>query len=86
MVASGFDDGWEELDALAGDAEAPWGALGSGTPDWGVDFSTPTRGIPVWAVLKEIGAEGMRERIRRHNDFARLVAFEPLVSGTVPAA
>ncbi len=57
-----------------GDAEAPWGALGSGTPDWGVDFSTPTRGIAVWAVLKEIGAEGMRERVRRHNDFARMVA------------
>jgi aromatic-L-amino-acid decarboxylase len=57
-----------------GDAESPWGALGGGTPDWGVDFSTPTRGIPVWAVLKEIGAEGMRERVRRHNDFARMVA------------
>jgi aromatic-L-amino-acid decarboxylase len=63
----------QEADPV-GDAEAPWGALGSGTPDWGVDFSTPTRGIPVWAVLKEIGAEGVRERIRRHNDFARLVA------------
>ena len=57
-----------------GDAVAPWGALGGGTPDWGVDFSTPSRGIPVWAVLKEIGAEGMRERVRRHNDFARIVA------------
>lgn len=57
-----------------GDAESPWGALGAGTPDWGVDFSTPNRGIPVWAVLKEIGAEGVRERIRRHNDFARIVA------------
>jgi aromatic-L-amino-acid decarboxylase len=57
-----------------GDAESPWGALGGGTPNWGVDFSTPTRGMPVWAVLKEIGAEGMRERVRRHNDFARVVA------------
>ncbi len=28
----------------------------------------------MWAVLKEIGAEGMRERVRRHNDFARIVA------------
>jgi glutamate/tyrosine decarboxylase-like PLP-dependent enzyme len=25
-------------------------------------------------VLKEIGAAGMRQRVRRHNDFARLVA------------
>ncbi|MEX1343763.1 MAG: pyridoxal-dependent decarboxylase [Candidatus Limnocylindrales bacterium] len=63
----------QEADPV-GDAESPWGALGGGTPDWGVDFSTPSRGLPVWAVLKEIGAEGMRERIRRHNDFARIVA------------
>jgi aromatic-L-amino-acid decarboxylase len=57
-----------------GDADSPWQGLGGGTADWGVDFSTPARGVAVWAVLKEIGAEGMRERIRRHNDFARLVA------------
>ncbi len=30
--------------------------------------------MAVWAVLKEIGADGMRERVRRHNDFARHVA------------
>jgi aromatic-L-amino-acid decarboxylase len=58
------------------DAESPWSALGGGTPNWGVDFSTPTRGISVWAVMKEIGAEGMRERVRRHNDFARRVASQ----------
>jgi aromatic-L-amino-acid decarboxylase len=57
-----------------GDGYSPWSSLGGGTPDWGVDFSTPTRGMAVWAVLKEIGAEGMRERVRRHNDFARMVA------------
>jgi aromatic-L-amino-acid decarboxylase len=56
------------------DAPSPWVSTGDGTPDWGVDFSTPARGIAVWAVLKEIGAEGMRERVRRHNDFARMVA------------
>jgi aromatic-L-amino-acid decarboxylase len=56
------------------DALSPWVSTGTGTPDWGVDFSTPARGIAVWAVLKEIGAEGMRERVRRHNDFARLLA------------
>jgi aromatic-L-amino-acid decarboxylase len=56
------------------DAPSPWQSTGSGTPDWGVDFSTPARGIAVWAVLKEMGAQGMRERVRRHNDFARLVA------------
>lgn len=57
-----------------GDVDTPWASIGLGTPDWGVDFSTPARGMAVWAVLKEIGAEGMRERVRRHNDFAREVA------------
>ena len=56
------------------DVDSPWSSTGSGTPDWGVDFSAPARGVAVWAVLKEIGASGMRERVRRHNDFARVVA------------
>jgi aromatic-L-amino-acid decarboxylase len=38
------------------------------------EHSAPSRGVRVWAVLKEIGAEGMRERVVRHNDFARHVA------------
>jgi aromatic-L-amino-acid decarboxylase len=57
-----------------GDPDSPWESTGRGTPDWGVDFSTPARGIPVWAILKEIGAAGMRERVTRHLDCARLVA------------
>lgn len=56
------------------DPASPWASIGRGTPDWGLDFSTPARGIAVWAVLKEIGAAGMRERVVRHNDCARLVA------------
>jgi aromatic-L-amino-acid decarboxylase len=28
----------------------------------------------VWAILREIGADGMRERVVRHDDCARLVA------------
>ncbi|CAN5839338.1 aspartate aminotransferase family protein [soil metagenome] len=56
------------------DPDSPWESTGRGTPDWGVDFSTPARGIPVWAILKEIGAAGMRERVTRHLDCARLVA------------
>ena len=58
------------------DVPSPWESTGSGTADWGVDFSTPARGMAVWAVLKEMGAEGMRERVRRHNDFARVVAAQ----------
>lgn len=52
----------------------PWEELGRGTPDWGVDFSTPARGLAVWALLKEVGAAGMRERIVRHDDAARALA------------
>ncbi len=32
------------------------------------------RGLAVWAILKEIGADGMRDRVRRHLDSARRVA------------
>jgi aromatic-L-amino-acid decarboxylase len=39
-----------------------------------VEHSAPSRGVRVWAILKEIGAEGMRERVIRHNDFARHLA------------
>jgi aromatic-L-amino-acid decarboxylase len=39
-----------------------------------VELSAPCRGIVVWAMLREIGAEGMRARITRHNDMALHVA------------
>jgi aromatic-L-amino-acid decarboxylase len=38
--------------------------------DFGVELSAPCRGIVVWAMLKEVGVEGMRERVIRHNDMA----------------
>jgi aromatic-L-amino-acid decarboxylase len=56
------------------DPATPWESTGRGTPDWGVDFSTPARGIAVWAILKEIGADGMRERVSRHIECARRIA------------
>lgn len=42
--------------------------------DYGVELSSPPRGVVVWALLREIGVEGMRERIIRHNDMALKVA------------
>ncbi len=56
------------------DTGSPFNELGLGTPDFGVDFSTPARGVAVWAILREIGSDGIKERIVRHNDCARLVA------------
>jgi aromatic-L-amino-acid decarboxylase len=44
--------------------------------DSGVELSAPPRGVVVWALLREIGAEGIAQRVRRHNDMARLVARE----------
>jgi aromatic-L-amino-acid decarboxylase len=42
--------------------------------DYGVELSAPPRGVVVWALIREIGAEGLAQRVRRHNDMARLVA------------
>ena len=69
-----YDREFEHQDFDEREPESLWESMGRGTPDWGVDFSTPSRGIAVWAILKEIGAAGVRERIVRHNDCARLVA------------
>ncbi|MDO3721908.1 aminotransferase class V-fold PLP-dependent enzyme [Marinobacter sp. chi1] len=48
--------------------------LGIPYADMGVELSAPARGTVVWALIREIGLEGMRERICRHNDMARHVA------------
>jgi len=42
--------------------------------DYGVELSSPCRGVAVWALIREIGGDGMRERIKRHNDMARELA------------
>ena len=42
--------------------------------DYGVELSAPSRGVVVWALLREIGAAGMAQRIRRHNDMAAHIA------------
>ena len=42
--------------------------------DRSMELSAPARGVWVWATLREIGADGMRERIRRHIGLARRLA------------
>ena len=42
--------------------------------DLGVELSAPARGAVVWALIREIGAEGLRQRISRHNRMARWLA------------
>jgi aromatic-L-amino-acid decarboxylase len=65
------------------DTGSPFDELGLGTPDFGVDFSAPARGLAVWAILSEIGAAGVRERIERHNDCARRVAHRVQASAVL---
>jgi aromatic-L-amino-acid decarboxylase len=42
--------------------------------DFGVELSAPSRGVVVWALVREIGRAGMAQRIRRHNDMAARIA------------
>ncbi|MCR8915405.1 aminotransferase class V-fold PLP-dependent enzyme [Marinobacter panjinensis] len=48
--------------------------LGIPYADMGVELSAPSRGAVVWALIREIGVAGLRERIIRHNTLARHVA------------
>jgi aromatic-L-amino-acid decarboxylase len=60
--------------AAAGEPQSPFDDFGDLYHDFNLDQSAPSRGAAVWAVLLEIGAQGMRERVARHLDFARRVA------------
>ena len=73
-IETGAYDREREVPVGSDDTGSPFDELGLGTPDFGVDFSAPARGLAVWAILREIGAAGVRERIVRHNDCARRVA------------
>jgi aromatic-L-amino-acid decarboxylase len=42
--------------------------------DYGVELSSPCRGVVVWALIREIGVEGMAQRMKRHNDMATYIA------------
>jgi aromatic-L-amino-acid decarboxylase len=73
-IETGAYDRERQVPVGLDDTGSPFDEIGLGTPDFGVDFSAPARGLAVWAILREIGAAGVRERIVRHNDCARRVA------------
>jgi len=54
-----------------GTVVSPFDNFGELYHDFSMDQSAPSRGVQVWAILKEIGREGMKDRIVRHNSFAR---------------
>lgn len=69
----------EPADYLEGSLSSPdvqhsFDSMGIPYHDFGVELSSPPRGVVVWAILKEIGAEGLRRRVRLHNDMAAHIA------------
>ncbi|GAB1642125.1 pyridoxal phosphate-dependent decarboxylase family protein [Krasilnikovia sp. MM14-A1259] len=54
-----------------GPAASPFEEFGVHYDDMGVELSAPPRGVLVWAVLREIGREGLHDRVRRHIGYAR---------------
>jgi aromatic-L-amino-acid decarboxylase len=57
------DPNGSQFDGMGG----PWA-------DQGVELSAPPRGVAVWAILREIGREGVVARVERHVGFARSLA------------
>ena len=54
-----------------GAVASPFEEFGVHYDDMGVELSAPPRGVLVWAVLREIGREGLHDRVRRHVGYAR---------------
>jgi aromatic-L-amino-acid decarboxylase len=49
-------------------------SMGIPYSDFAVELSAPARGVVVWSILRELGRDGVRDRVRRDNDFARHLA------------
>lgn len=60
--------------AFVEEPESSLDSMGIPYQDFGVELSSPARGVIVWAILTELGREGMAARIVEDNDFARRVA------------
>ena len=64
---------YAEGSMVKGEIKSTFDSPGKAYLQMGLEMSAQSRGVAVWAILKEIGAQGMRERVTRHNDFARRV-------------
>ena len=56
------------------DAETSLESMGIPYADFGVELSSPARGVVVWSILRELGRSGVASRIKRDNDHARRLA------------
>ena len=57
-----------------GTAQSLFDDMGTPYADYGVELTAPARGMVVWALLRELGVEGVRATIRRDLAFARRLA------------
>ncbi len=57
-----------------GDVRMSLDSIGIPYSEFGVELSAPSRGAVVWSIIRELGRDGVRARIRRDNDFARRTA------------
>ncbi len=48
--------------------------LGIPYADFGLELSAPSRGVVVWALIREIGKHGLAQRVIRHNGMAKHIA------------
>ena len=53
---------------------SPWDQIGTPYQEWSLELSAAARGITTWAGLHEIGRDGVRQRVVRHNAQARHLA------------
>jgi aromatic-L-amino-acid/L-tryptophan decarboxylase len=58
---------------VRGEVNSTFDYLGDDYLQIGPEMSAQSRGVAVWAILKEIGADGVRDRVARHCSFARRV-------------
>ncbi len=55
----------------AGEAESLFDDMGTPYADYGVELTSPARGVLVWAMLRELGVDGVRATVRRDLAFAQ---------------
>lgn len=70
----GTVDYLEAQEPSTNDLTSPFDEDGRAFFQFGLELSAPSRGLAVWALLKEIGAAGVAARVSRHLDCARRVA------------
>jgi aromatic-L-amino-acid decarboxylase len=59
---------------VTGPAESLFDDMGTPYADYGVELTAPARGVLVWAMLRELGLDGVQATVRRDLGFAQHLA------------